>query len=117
MSRNQPRRDAFRIAGHDRLQGQGGGAACEPVGSDQGHAIDTAKRYVRLVERRSDGFVEFHFSIGDPSLFVEMLLGADAYDEFCALNAVEVLPPVEPGTDDVGDWDWTRRDAAHQRFR
>lgn len=88
------------------------------MGSDQGHAIDTTKRMVRLVERRPDGFVEFRFSIGDPSLFVEMLLGADAYDEFCALNAVELLPPVEPGGDgDVDDWDWTLRDAAHQRFR
>lgn len=80
--------------------------------------IDTTKRFVRVVEHRADGFVEFRFSIGEPSLFVEMLLGETAYAEFCSLNDVTVLPPLEPGVDDeVDDWDWTLHDAAHRRFR
>ena len=91
----------------------------EPVG------FDTTRRFVRVVEHRADGFVEFRFSIGDPSLFVEMFLGEAAFAEFCSLNHTELLDPVvhsefedEPDDDhEVADWDWTLRDAAHRRFR
>ncbi|MBX3683947.1 MAG: phenol hydroxylase, partial [Thauera sp.] len=37
-------------------------------------APDLSKKYVRLVERRADGMVEFEFSLADPDLYVEMLL-------------------------------------------
>lgn len=87
--------------------------------------FDTTRKFVRVIEHRPDGFVEFHFAIGDPSLFVEMLLSGDAFIEFCSLNHAEMLAPVEPSefeddpdTDhEVDDWDWTMRDAAHRRFR
>lgn len=95
--------------------------------------FDTGRRFVRVVERRPDGFVEFHFSIGDPSLFVEMLLSGQAFDEFCASNAVEVLGPLDAvhddplagalhddvdGVDDdaVAAFGWTMHDATHRRF-
>lgn len=50
--------------------------------------IDLDRKFVRLIERRPDGFVEFEFAIGEPELFAEMLLPAEAYEAFCTANAV-----------------------------
>ena len=91
----------------------------QPIG------FDTSRTFVRVVEHRPDGFVEFHFSIGEPSLFVEMFLSEAAFAEFCSLHHAELLDPVvhsehedEPDDDhEVDDWDWTMRDAAQRRFR
>jgi len=30
--------------------------------------FDTSKRFVRLIEKREDGFVEFEFSVGEPEI-------------------------------------------------
>jgi hypothetical protein len=56
------------------------------------------RKYVRLVERRPDGLVEFEFSISDPALFVEMLPEA-AYEEFCRTNRVILLEGTRPETE------------------
>jgi phenol/toluene 2-monooxygenase (NADH) P0/A0 len=40
-------------------------------------------RYVLEQQRRDDGFVEFVFSLGDPSLGVELVLPLAAYEAFC----------------------------------
>ena len=48
-------------------------------------------RYVRVTSREREGFVEFNFSVGDPSLFLEMILPIDAYEEFCTSNKVKSL--------------------------
>ena len=76
----------------------------QPIG------FDTSRTFVRVVEHRPDGFVEFHFSIGEPSLFVEMLLTEPAFAEFCALHRTELLDPIvhsdtenEPDVDHVVD--------------
>jgi phenol hydroxylase P0 protein len=85
------------------------------VGIEGGHepvGFDTTRTFVRVVERRPDGFVEFHFSIGEPSLFVEMLLTEAAFEEFCAVNRTELVGP-----ESEGDAHWTMRDATHQRFK
>ncbi|MCB9394247.1 MAG: phenol hydroxylase subunit [Ilumatobacteraceae bacterium] len=91
--------------------------------------FDTTRRFVRVVERRPDGFVEFHFSIGDPSLFVEMLLSETAFDEFCASIRPETLGPLDQAhadplagmTEDEPDdaaaaFAWTMHDATHRRI-
>ncbi len=52
---------------------------------------DTSRRFVRLIEQRSDGLVAFEFSIGWPELAVELLLPAAAFAEFCARNKVQRL--------------------------
>jgi phenol/toluene 2-monooxygenase (NADH) P0/A0 len=84
-------------------------------------AFDTNRRFVRVVEHRADGFVEFRFAIGEPSLFVEMMLSEAAFAEFCSLNHAEPLEPLpaggETGVDDIDDWDWTLHDAVQRRFR
>jgi phenol hydroxylase P0 protein len=56
--------------------------------------FDPRKRFIRLVERRADGMVEFEFAVGEPELFVEMLLPEPAFVAFCAAQGVAV--PVSP---------------------
>lgn len=80
-------------------------------------AFDPSKKFVRVEELRPDGFVEFDFAIGEPELFVEMILPATAFDEFCALNKVVFLDRRARLKVGAGDMDWRLRDAAHQRFR
>ena len=52
------------------------------------------RRYVRLLQVRPDGFVEFEFAIGEPELAVELILPADAYRAFCRDNGVIELTPI-----------------------
>lgn len=53
--------------------------------------MKTQRRFVRITSRDRPGFVEFNFSIGDPSLYLEMILPADAFAEFCSSNHVTFL--------------------------
>ena len=78
--------------------------------------VDVSRKYVRLVERRPDGLVEFEFSISDPALFVEMLLPEAAYEEFCLTNRVILLEGERP-KEGEDDFNWSLREATHQRFR
>ena len=80
--------------------------------------IDVSRKFVRLVERRADGFVEFEFAIGEPELYAEMLLPAEAYESFCQINDVTVLEPRDlAGEGETEDWNWNLHQATHQRFR
>ncbi len=49
------------------------------------------QRFVRIKRIRRAGFVEFDFSIGDPNLYLEMILPQQAFDEFCHRHAVIFL--------------------------
>ncbi|MCE1240073.1 MAG: phenol hydroxylase subunit [Azonexaceae bacterium] len=74
--------------------------------------FDAGRRYVRICDRRADGFVEFEFSIGDPELAVELMLPESAFHEFCLANEVIMLDPL------AGQGDWVSRlnDASRQGF-
>jgi phenol/toluene 2-monooxygenase (NADH) P0/A0 len=82
--------------------------------------FDPAQRFVRIVEERADGFVAFEFAVGEPELFVEMLLGREQFDEFCARQGVQPshggLPPAAAG-EAAHEWDWTLQQARQQHFR
>jgi phenol hydroxylase P0 protein len=78
--------------------------------------FDPRRKFVRVVELRPDGFVEFEFAIGEPELFVEMILPARAFDDFCAHNAVTFLGEQRAQAGDPG-WDWRLHDATHKRLR
>lgn len=52
---------------------------------------DLSQRFVRVLQRRDDGFVEFAFSVGWPELSVELLLPAPAFEAFCAAHGVRYL--------------------------
>jgi phenol/toluene 2-monooxygenase (NADH) P0/A0 len=80
--------------------------------------IDTTKRFVRVTGHRQDrigeDYVEFEFAVGEPELFVEMILPATAFEDFCSLNDVEHLPAAAHtvaahGADDP--WNWRLHDA------
>lgn len=84
--------------------------------------FDTTRKFVRVLETRDNGLVEFEFAIGEPELFVELLLPTPAFAEFCAANAVTVIdakPQADPSTadSDEAQWDWSLRQATHQRFK
>lgn len=82
--------------------------------------MDTSRRFVRLRGERANGFIEFDFAIGEPEIFVELILGPEAFAEFCATNKVEMLPTtVSHSSEDVArsDWDWRLADATKTRFK
>ena len=61
--------------------------------SRPGKATASTPCYVRVTNRARPGFVEFNFSIGDPTLFLEMILTEGAFEEFCKTNRVQFLTP------------------------
>lgn len=80
-------------------------------------AFDPQRKFVHVTELRQDGFVEFDFAIGEPELFVEMILPAAVFDDFCAMNKVTFLDEraqLKVGTE---DWNWRLSDATHRRFK
>ena len=50
-----------------------------------------ARRYVRVTERRPNGFVAFEFSVGWPDMSVELALPEDLFNDFCKKNNVQFL--------------------------
>ncbi len=76
--------------------------------------LDLTRRYVRRCGERAGGFIEFEFAIGEPEVFVEMILSPSAFAEFCAANRVALLPPRDAGAG-AADWDWRLADAT--RFK
>lgn len=87
-------------------------------------SFDTSRKFVRIIETRSNGMVEFEFAIGEPELFVELLLPGSAFAEFCATNQVIRLDDAKSDRDsstdsdaEASDWDWKLRQATHQRFK
>ena len=80
--------------------------------------FDTTRKFVRVIETRENGMVEFEFAIGEPELFVELLLPGPAFAEFCSANAVTVLDGQSPPAGaEASEWDWNLRQATHQRFK
>lgn len=62
--------------------------------------------FVRVRERRADGFIEFDFAIGDPELSVELILPEAAFQEFCATNQVRHLSDEEGARVDADQAKW-----------
>ncbi len=44
---------------------------------------DVSRRFVRVLKRRSNGFIEFEFAIGWPELSVELMLPEQDFEAFC----------------------------------
>ena len=62
--------------------------------------------YVRVTDRREDGFVEFDFSYGDSDLYVELILPDQAFREFCSANAVAYLSDTDAAALDADRKKW-----------
>lgn len=69
-------------------------------------AFDVTRRYVRVRQRRDDGFVEFDFSIGDPGLSVELVMASPDYESFCATHRVVHLSRDEADALDLEQMKW-----------
>jgi len=69
--------------------------------------FDTTHKFVRVIEAREGGLIEFEFAIGEPELFVELIMPAHAFVEFCEANHVTVLEKVRAlksaGTEEEDD--------------
>jgi phenol hydroxylase P0 protein len=66
--------------------------------------MDPRRKYVRVIGHRPgrDGvdFVEFELAIGDPDVYVELILPREAFAAFCDENQVTLLDgPREPAGD------------------
>lgn len=64
------------------------------------------KRYVRVRKVIDDKFVEFDFAIGDPSLYVELVLPKAAFDTFCRHNKVEIMTEEQAAAVDADMEKW-----------
>ena len=75
------------------------------------------QHYVRVTRADHHGFTEFQFSIGDPTLYLDMTLPAAAFTEFCARHAVLHLDAAQSARVDALDSRWyvdgDLEDAAH----
>lgn len=82
--------------------------------------FDPNRKYVRVTQTRDNGLVEFQFAVGEPELFVELILPTAAFREFCAANKVITLSAEQAPAPDgqaAQETRWTLRDATHTRFR
>jgi len=88
-----------------KLKGVGGSSASSP--SEMTH-------YVRIRRVVKDEFIEFDFAIGDPSLYVELILPKSAFESFCRHNKVVMMSDEEAAAVDVDMAKWRYGDEANQ---
>jgi len=77
--------------------------------------FDPSKRFVRVREVRPDGFIEFDFAIGEPEIFVEMMLRAEAFDDFCATQGAVFL--TDRASLARNDTEWRLSQTSGRQFR
>lgn len=77
-------------------------------------------KWVRVIAERPGGMVEFEFAVGEPELYVEMVMPRQPFEEFCAMHRVTPtfgpLPCAPAGTE-RHEWDWNLREARERHFR
>jgi len=77
------------------------------------------KKFVRIIQTHATGLVAFEFAMGEPELFVELLMSQAAFDEFCVSHGVTPTQghlAQAPNTD-TQEWDWSLRAAREQQIR
>jgi phenol hydroxylase P0 protein len=81
---------------------------------------DVQRRFIRIVQEHDSGMVEFEFAVGEPQLYVEMVMPRREFGEFCAMQGVQpthgALPEHDAGSD-AHEWDWSLRAARERHFR
>ncbi|KAF1711480.1 phenol hydroxylase [Pseudoxanthomonas kalamensis DSM 18571] len=93
-----------------------------PLTMEAPASFDTCRNFVRVTGERGD-FVEFEFAIGEPELFIEMILTRDAFEDFCRDRKPVHLPPNSADrpmlecNEEENEFDWHLSDAREQRFR
>ena len=76
-------------------------------------------KFVRVIETHANGLVEFEFAVGEPGLFVELLMAQAPFDEFCAMHGVTPTQGRLASTQspEEQEWDWSLRAAREQTLR
>lgn len=52
--------------------------------------------YVRVIGTQLGRYIEFEFTLDDADLTVELVMPPAAFEEFCAAQGAEILPPADP---------------------
>ncbi|PLY05202.1 MAG: phenol hydroxylase [Arcobacter sp.] len=48
-------------------------------------------KFIHITNQTNKGLVEFDFSVGDPTMYVELALPVKQFEEFCNKNSVKFL--------------------------
>lgn len=79
--------------------------------------FDTEKKFVRVSQHRGDGFVEFEFAVGEPELFVELVLPGGMFSDFCLRHQATLLETKPEVLGAIPDWDWRMQQASREGLR
>lgn len=63
-------------------------------------------KYIRIRSEPDAKFVIFDFAIGDPSLFVELVLPPKAFEQFCQNNHVVPMTQAQMDKNDAEEDKW-----------
>lgn len=63
-------------------------------------------RFVRVTNVLRDQYVEFEFSINDPTIHVELVLPFDHFKAFCEANKVQHLTPEQEAAVEFDKLKW-----------
>ncbi len=63
-------------------------------------------KYIRITGDRHAKFVEFDFAIHDPTLFVELVLPQEAFQNFCEANQVVEMTEAQQAWNDAQEDKW-----------
>lgn len=72
-----------------------------------------ASSHVRITNPDRHGFIEFQFSLGDPTLYLEMTLPPAAFADFCREHAARPLSDAQASAVDATDRAW-RYGSSHE---
>lgn len=94
------------------------GMNTEPT--DSNVEFDVSRRFIRIINERANGIVELEFAVGEPEIFVEMILPQAEFQQFCRDQGVAPshgpLPPSAVSTPEQ-EWEWTLRHARGEHTR
>jgi len=86
---------------------------------NQSPEFNPEKKFIRIIQTHATGLVEFEFAVGEPGLYVELLMAQSAFDEFCAMHGVTPTQGhlAEAQDSDTQEWDWSLHAARAQQVR
>lgn len=76
-----------------------------PTG-DPTTSFNELARYVRVRDVIDDRFIAFDFAIGDPGLYVELVLPKKAFESFCKHNNVTLMTDEQAAAVDADMEKW-----------
>jgi phenol hydroxylase P0 protein len=74
--------------------------------TQENDSFDTDSKYVRITGIRNNNLIEFDFAIGEPEMYIELVLPFQAFQTFCAHNKVQHLSPEEAERVDFDRMKW-----------